>query len=487
MTRAAVQPGTVIAGRYEVEGLIGQGGMGAIYRVRHLKMRRHFALKTLAAELNAHPEALARFHREADLIAGFRHPNIVEIIDRDTLDDGSPCMVMELLEGEDLGRRLERGPLDWATIAARADEVLSALAVAHRAGIVHRDLKPQNVFLARDDTGEERSKLLDFGVSKIRSSRSHMTADAQLLGTPAYMAPEQVNGPTSAIGPATDVWAMGAILLEMATGAPAFTGETPMAVLYRICHGQPASLEAARPDAPMLFRVLVTRALSRGADRIGDADELRRGLREALGPRKTAFADQPTRVAERATARPSAPSPAHVTTLSRATGQLAPSQLAPSQLDRPATHARGRLVAGAVVALALAMGSLALVRKGTTSPSTTAHPAAAATAPAPQPGPTPRLATPEPVVVKEPVRRVPVLRVPAEARVWLDGVEVTGDEVAITAGGPHEVRASARGYLDASWAFDPAHQSALRVQLKRPPARPTRPRKPREEMEFLDP
>src|SRR6185503_1822821 len=128
------------------------------------------------------------------------------------------------------------GQLAWPQLARVADQVLAALSIAHANGIVHRDLKPQNIFLAQDDSGDERVKLLDFGVSKVRDSKSLVTTDARLLGTPAYMSPEQSEGRADDIGTHTDVWAVGTILQEMATGEMAFGGPSLPSVLYKVCH-----------------------------------------------------------------------------------------------------------------------------------------------------------------------------------------------------------------------------------------------------------
>lgn len=273
--------GAVVASRYRVESLLGRGGMGAVYRVRHLKMRRRFALKRLIPELSKDVEAVARFHREANLIAGFRHPNIVEIVDWETLEDGSPCMIMELLEGEDLASFITKTKkIPWSTVLKVGNEILAAISVAHRAGVVHRDIKPQNIFLSRDDSGSTSVKLLDFGISKVKSA-TIVTDAAYLLGTPSYMSPEQADASKAElVGPATDVWAVGALLFEMATGKLAFPGINPVAILYKICHEGPREFD--RDDVPAAFVTLVKRALSRGSDRIETADELRAGLDAAL-------------------------------------------------------------------------------------------------------------------------------------------------------------------------------------------------------------
>ena len=274
--------GKVIAERYAVIRLIGKGGMGNVYEVSHKRLGRRFAMKTLSVADDA--EAQQRFRREADVINKLRHPNIVDVVDWDMLDDGSPYMIMELLEGEDLSTRIARGPMEWSEVLRIADQVLGALSVTHRANIVHRDLKPANIFLAVDpNTGEERVKLLDFGVSKVQNSQTIVTADTRMLGTPSYMSPEQADGRTDAIAPATDTWATGAILYEMATGHKAFHAASVPSILYKICYGEPEPVATYRPDAPEAFCNLVDRTLSRSPDqRIIDADRLRWSLRASL-------------------------------------------------------------------------------------------------------------------------------------------------------------------------------------------------------------
>ncbi|MDB4953369.1 MAG: serine/threonine protein kinase [Myxococcales bacterium] len=259
--------------------------MSAVYEAEHLKLKRSFALKSLLPSLANNQEALTRFEREAEMLAGLRHPNVVEISDWETLPDGSPCMILEFLHGANLSIRISRGAMPWDAIARIGDQVMSALVLAHRNGITHRDLKPANIFIAIDDVGDERIKLLDFGVSKLRGVGT-MTGMFAMLGTPSYMSPEQVSGNSEAVGPSTDVWAMAAILFEMATGRLAFQGDTFAATVMQITTGRPDPILAFRPDASPAFIDLVDRALSLDpARRIHTIDELRAGLRAALEPK----------------------------------------------------------------------------------------------------------------------------------------------------------------------------------------------------------
>jgi serine/threonine protein kinase len=275
--------GQLIGGRYLVRRRLASGGMCAIYELGHRVLNRRFALKILAPELAADPYALARFGREAEVVAGLCHPNVVSILDWDQLEDGSPFLVMELLDGEDLLARIAgRGGLPLDEIARIADELLAGLTVAHRAGIVHRDLKPSNIFLARDGAGGERAVLLDFGISKLRGVET-LSGLQESVGTPLYMAPEQVRAQQDEVGPAADVWSMGAILHEMATGSPAFDADNLPAIVHRVLCGRPTPLRRRRPDLPDSFERLVARALDPDpARRPRDAEALRAELREVV-------------------------------------------------------------------------------------------------------------------------------------------------------------------------------------------------------------
>jgi eukaryotic-like serine/threonine-protein kinase len=275
--------GKIIGGRYEVVRLIGKGAHGSVYEVKSTRLARSFAMKTLTSEKAGDARSLERFRREADVIARLKHPNIVEVIDWETLDDGSPAMIMEYLRGEDLATRIEAGPLAWPLLARIAEEMLAAVSIAHAHGVVHRDLKPENVFLAKDDAGDERVKLLDFGVSKVRDAKGFVTTDDTVLGTPAYMSPEQADGRLDDVGTHSDVWSAGAILFEMATGEVAFSAPSVPSILYKICHGKPASMLEHRPDAPPAFVELVTDAFTKETKgRIADVAVLRARLRESL-------------------------------------------------------------------------------------------------------------------------------------------------------------------------------------------------------------
>ncbi|MCC6554791.1 MAG: serine/threonine protein kinase [Polyangiaceae bacterium] len=229
--------GRVIAGKFRLERRIGQGAMGEVWGARHLALDAPVALKFMSPELVASAQAVARFEREAVAAARLRSPHVVQVLDHG-VDEGTPFIAMEWLEGEDLAHRLRRlGRLSLREASAVATQVAKALSAAQREGIVHRDLKPSNVFLASVH-GEEIVKLLDFGVAKVRSPDGEpsaaATATGALVGTPHYMSPEQIKG-SKDVDHRSDVWSLGVILYHAITGRMPFTGDTMGDVLVKVC------------------------------------------------------------------------------------------------------------------------------------------------------------------------------------------------------------------------------------------------------------
>src|ERR1043165_6276817 len=202
----------VLGGSYIIGRRIGRGAMGEVYEAQHARLPGQFAVKLLLPELQGNQDAFARFCREAEIMSQLRHPNIVQIFDFNVAPDARPYFVMEYLQGRDLEARLREGPMPLPAVARIVDAVASALALAHAHGVVHRDLKPANIFLATvDGQTDELVKVLDFGISKVRSAAAQISQAVDLLGTPSYMAPEQARNQTEAIDGRSDQFALAAI------------------------------------------------------------------------------------------------------------------------------------------------------------------------------------------------------------------------------------------------------------------------------------
>ena len=208
---------------YEVEELLGRGGMGIVYKARHLRLNRFVALKMLIAGAYAAPRERARFQREAEAVASLRHPNIVSVYDVGD-HEGWPYFTMEFLEGGSLAQGLAGTPQPARHAAAVLTTLAEAVQAAHSAGIVHRDLKPANILLTAIGT----PKVADFGLARHFDGEAGITQSGARLGTPSYMAPEQASGKAGQIGPAADIYSLGALLYEMLTGRPPFRGETAL-------------------------------------------------------------------------------------------------------------------------------------------------------------------------------------------------------------------------------------------------------------------
>jgi serine/threonine-protein kinase len=267
--RTGVDVGSVIADTYTIEGLLGRGGMGAVFLASHRRLAgKRVAIKILHTEIED-ADVVARFKREADIAARLNHPNIVGVIDYNVAPDGMPYLVLDYLEGETLAQRLAAGPLTLEHAVSILRQVGSALAAAHRAGIVHRDLKPQNIFLVPTEVAGrevEVAKVLDFGISKIRGSQTVKTQDSTLLGTPQYMAPEQATGQHALVDERTDVFALGAIVYEMLTGQPAFSGASIPEVVFKVVYEQPVPLAQLAPSTPPAVVAAVDKAMTKAAE-----------------------------------------------------------------------------------------------------------------------------------------------------------------------------------------------------------------------------
>ena len=263
--RAARRPdplvGAVLGGSYRVEAPLARGGMGALYRGTHLRLRRPVAIKVLATALAGSDTARRRFRREARALARLRSEHVVDVFDVLDAPDGRPALVTELLEGEDLGQRIERcGPLPTEQVLTIAVQLARALRDAHAAGVVHRDLKPSNVFLC-GGCAPLRVKLLDFGVARVADDAA-ITRTGVALGTPLYMAPEQVRK-AAAADARSDVYGAGAVLYHALTGHAPYPGANATEALARVLDGPPPAPSRRRPGIPFAVEELVLRAMAR--------------------------------------------------------------------------------------------------------------------------------------------------------------------------------------------------------------------------------
>jgi serine/threonine-protein kinase len=260
---------------YRMEALLGRGGMGVVYRAWHLRLNRAVALKMLLAGPCARPEELERFLREAEAVAALRHPNIVQVYDVGDVD-GRPYFTMEFIEGGNLGEQIQGVPQPARQGAALVATLADAIHAAHQNGIVHRDLKPGNILLTADGT----PKVTDFGLARRLQGEGGLTLSGVPMGTPSYMAPEQARGNKGAVGPATDVYALGAILYELLTGRPPFRAESATATLQQVVADEPVPPARLNPRVPRDLQTICLKCLYKESHkRYGSAQALAEDLR----------------------------------------------------------------------------------------------------------------------------------------------------------------------------------------------------------------
>jgi serine/threonine protein kinase len=277
--------GSQIAGKYRLEMILGRGGMGTVYRATHTWTGRPVAVKLLHHELAHDAQSVTRFLREARAAAAVRHPNAVDVLDMGQDETGAAYLVLELLEGDTLGAYLEtHKPLPVEEAVSCLVPVLEALEELHHAGVVHRDFKPANIFLAKGMRGGIIPKLLDFGVAKvIEGNASMVTTTGIVVGTPAYMAPEQAAG-TGNVGPWTDIWAAGTVLYECLTGELPFSAPTPSLMLVDVMTKTAPRMATKRPDLSPELCAVIDRCLAKEpADRFPSCVALVDALCRAAG------------------------------------------------------------------------------------------------------------------------------------------------------------------------------------------------------------
>jgi serine/threonine protein kinase len=286
--------GQTIGGRYVLKSVLGEGGMGTVYEAEHVPIGRSVAVKVLHPRQAKKKDAIRRFRQEAVSAAAIGHPNICEVYDFGTHDDGSPYLVMERLVGETLADRIaHEGGLPFHEVIDTLAQMLSGLLAAHEKGIVHRDIKPENVFLKKRLGDAALVKLLDFGVSKMitplfggRSEDQDLTRAGMVMGTPYYLSPEQARGERDLDG-RVDLYACGVILYEALTGRRPFTALNYNALLFQIMSSKPRSARDLRPALPDGFDTIIEKAMARDrGDRYGSALDFQRdikGLRDRQG------------------------------------------------------------------------------------------------------------------------------------------------------------------------------------------------------------
>jgi len=282
MERAAARVGTLLKGKYRVDRVLGAGGMAVVYAVTH-RNQKQLAVKMLHAELSCRADLHARFLREGYVANSVKHPGSVAVLDDDTTDDGAAFLVMELLEGDSIEALWEEKgkTLPVRAVLALAHQLLDVLAAAHAHGIVHRDIKPANLFL----TYEGKLKVLDFGVARLREpsgDSTDPTHTGMLLGTPAFMAPEQAMAKSSEVDAQSDLWAVGATLFTLISGELVHLGDNAQQLMVRAATAVARSLAEVAPAVPQPVVALVDRALAfEKADRWPDALTMRDAVRDA--------------------------------------------------------------------------------------------------------------------------------------------------------------------------------------------------------------
>ena len=292
-----ISPGDIIAGKYRVDRMIGQGGMGVVVSAVHIHLDERVAIKLLRPEGAARSEATERFMREARAAVKIKSLHVAKVLDVGVQPDGRPYMVMEYLEGRDLGEELDRnGPMSEAMAVDYVLQACDALAEAHKRGIVHRDLKPSNLFLCKN-LKPPIIKLLDFGVSKFKdnsllaNTSPSLTAEAALLGTPFYMSPEQIRSAKD-VDEKADVWALGVILYELISGRVPFDGTSATAVLAAICGDKPKPLHEVCAAVSADVSEIVGACLAKNTEeRMPNVRELVRAL-ASVAPDKATTIDE---------------------------------------------------------------------------------------------------------------------------------------------------------------------------------------------------
>ena len=367
---AAVRPGELLAGKYRVERVLGVGGMGIVVAARHEKLDQLVAIKFVRDEVLGTSDAVERFLREARAAVKLRSEHVAKVLDVGTLESGAPYMVMELLEGSDLGQVLTRdGPQPVELAALLMIQACEAVAEAHSLGIVHRDLKPQNLFLTRSVTGAPKLKVLDFGVSKAiglgsggAAGHGALTSTRAMLGSPLYMAPEQMRSSRDVDGRA-DIWALGVVLFELLTQRWPFESDSLPNLCLKVVGEPPISVLSLRPDIPPGLAAIIDRCLAKeAAARFASATDLAMAL-EPFAPPHTRFFFNRSHPDISGALSGSGPGP--LTPQPITSAPITSRFITPSQLSTPRKHS----AVAPTVAPPAAAGEALVATRGSSAPS----------------------------------------------------------------------------------------------------------------------
>ncbi len=350
-----IEIGAVLAGKYRVDRVLGQGGMGIVVQAMHLQLYQPVAMKFLLPEVLGNQEVVQRFLREAQAAVRLRSEHVARVIDVGTLETGAPYMVLEYLEGTDLSR-FPRAQLTIGMVVDLMLQACEALAEAHSLGIVHRDIKPANFFITRRADGMLLLKLLDFGISKAPATSNQLTATQTVMGTPSYMSPEQMRSSRD-VDHRSDIWALGIVLYELLQGAPPFRSDTFSLMVLKVVNDPLPKLTVRLPGD---LEAIVYRCLEKDpARRFQNTAELAQALaKHAQSETQAAITVQRTRGIVGSQTFPPAPQPGPggrvPSTLSDAAGARTSSS--PRSRRWPALAVMGVLIVGIVVAITAVRG-----------------------------------------------------------------------------------------------------------------------------------
>jgi serine/threonine protein kinase len=388
--------GTLLAGKYRIDRVLGQGGMGMVVAANHVQLNQPVALKFLLDEMLGQPTIVERFLREARASAQLRGEHVCKVTDVGTLDSGAPYIVMELLTGRDLSSLLAgNGPMPIATVVDYVMQACLGLAEAHAHGLVHRDLKPANLFLTQRPDGSPLIKVLDFGIAKAQAeSDMSLTRTASVMGSPGYMSPEQLRSARD-VDMRSDIWALGVIMYELVAGRPPFSAESITEMALRVAMDPTPQLTMPMPPG---FDAIVYRCLEKDPTyRFQDVAQLARALAQFGGPRASENASAIARVLN--VPEVAVPGPtvfATPTTLSSATGSVTPK---PASRKGVVAAVLGVLVIGGGIAAVAMNGRSRAAEPTTTAPAIAPAPPPT---PAPAPPPPPPAPTPPPPIAAAP-------------------------------------------------------------------------------------